>query len=658
MARGRRVPVHYLRPNETNWSPSAVAFFDTETLPEKRGTDELHVLRLWCAQSLRRDKPGGGQRTDTREHGRTGWSLADWIERQARSDRALWIWAHNLAYDLTTTRLLTHLSDKEWSLGEFGVTDRNPWFRLQKGSKHVTLVDSWSWLPDALEHLGELAGVKKPALPTWADEDVAWLTRCFGDVDTLAASVLSLLDWWDKEQLGRFTITGASTGWNAMRHKLRARELLIDPTESARTFERQAIRGGRREVTRVGELAGGPFAQLDMVRAHCTIAEHRLLPRRRLGAFERLALTDPLWDRQGRGAIAWARVAPTEPRYPLKLHKATWWPVGEFWTVLAWPELQMARRMGDLREVGPGIRYGLGNGMNGWAQWCNRVAAGETPTAPAVASLAAKSWGRSVIGKTASHTSELVKRGPALHVGWFTEPAVDAATGRRATLLTTMGERWWVQHEQNADECFPAVLAWVESELRVAMATTIDVLGDGVVVSCDTDGLVVDLAVAAHMKGLGGAARLERASPWLVAGRLCDWVAPLVAPLELRTKHVYAAMAVTGPLQQLRDGKRMFSGVPNSAHEVKPRTMVAHTWPKLRWQMAHGDERGYVRPQITYRLAGRYVRRWVLPDGTIWPIEARVTGPQTSELVGWAETAGRPDCELESELQHPTVAAL
>lgn len=635
-----------------------MAFIDTEATPQALGPHELLTFRLWCGQSVRRGQPDTRQARDCRSHGTTVTSLAGWLADQCVGERTLWVYAHNLSFDLSVTRLLTVMAGDGWSVTEFGVTDRNPWFRLARGTKRVTLCDSWSWLPDKLEEIGHLSGVRKPALPDWSDDDAAWLTRCYGDVDVMAKAVLDLMDWWDRCALGRWTLTGASTGWNAMRHMTRAKTILVDPDPAARTFERRAVRGGRRDVWRLGEQRSGPYALLDVERAHSTIAQYLPLPFRRCRQFRALTLDDPLWTRPGQGAIAEALVETDAPRYPVKIQGSTWWPTGRFWTVLAWPELQMARQRGELVSVGQGYRYWTGRHLATWAAWVNRLAAGNTPDAPEVARLAGKAWGRSVVGKFAAHTSTVQRQGWALSDGWHSEKAYTVARASKATLVDIMGERWWVTHQLDADDCFPAVLAWVESELRVRMAAAIDALGPDVVVSCDTDGLIVDLTRAVTLLRRVDALPAGQRSPGRVADALCDWLAAAFAPLNLRCKEVVGRVTIDGPQQLTVTGRRHYSGVPTGATQTGPGQYVAHTWPKLRWQMAHGDPRGYVRPRVVYKPGGYYVRRWIMANGQLHVPQARTAGRGKSELVPWSELNPRPPFDLPSADQQATLQSL
>lgn len=654
----RPVPVHYLRPNETEWSPRSVAFFDTEATPIQEGDNEVLVFRLWCGRSVRRVQHGGAGGDDRRDHGSDPMSLAAWISEQTIGVNSTWVYAHNLGFDLSCAHLVTHLTAIGWTCSDFGADEHHPWFRFARGSKRLTLCDSWSWLSTALEAIGQAVGVRKPALPTWDDDEAAWLARCYGDVDVMAHAVLSLMDWWDRERLGRWSLTGAATGWNAMRHISRRKVVLIDPTPDARAFERRAVRGGRRDVWRCGRLDSGPYAAVDLERAHATIAEHLPLPFKRRGRFDHLPLDTPWLGDRRRSIIAEAVVCTAEPRYPVKVAGATWWPTGTFRTVLAGPELTMARDRGELVGIGPGYRYLLGNQLQDWASWCNRVASGREPTTPPAAQLAAKGWGRSVLGKFAAHSSDVTVQGVSLSPGFMVEAGWNHATKRKAQVVDLGENRFWIEHDLDADDCFPAVLAFVESYLRVRMAAVIDWLGPDLLVSCDTDGLVVDLPRLVHRKLRPHGQATWPRTPMRIAQRLCEHLAPMVAPLTLRPKSMHEHMTVTGPQQLIVTGARHFSGVRSTAVPAEDGALVARTWPKWRWQMTHGDPRGYVRPRITYRLTGGYVRKWVLGLGVPYPVEARMGPDGETELVPWSETADRPDGVLLAKVQHKVLEGL
>src|SRR5487761_597438 len=98
----REVPVHRLRTNDSVRAPSAYLVIDTET--------------------------------------------AQRVEAATVGVPSLWVYAHNLSFDLVTSRLPLLLVARGWQVTQLAVTGDSPWMRLSRGRRHLTLVDSWGWL--------------------------------------------------------------------------------------------------------------------------------------------------------------------------------------------------------------------------------------------------------------------------------------------------------------------------------------------------------------------------------------------------------------------------------------------------------------------------------------------------------------------------------
>ena len=654
----RKVPVHYLRPNDKVWTPPAVLTFDTETCPVEGTEPEVLALRLWCATLIDRRPKYPAQTRLWTSQGWTGRELARWVDGATKAHPTLWAYAHNLGFDLTTTRLTTHLHRLGWEVTDFAVSGPAPWFRLRKASRHLTLTDSWSWLPGALEDIGVAINLEKPPLPADTDPEAAWLARCRGDTNILALAVCSLMDWWDDQGLGRWSITGAACGWNAFRHVPSPGKILVDPDPDGIRFDRLAVRGGRREAWRVGTFRNGPFVELDLLAAHPTVAATLPLPAGRERRFDHLAVDSSLLDNDRRGVIARALVATDTPRWPYRAHGSTWWPTGRFWTVLAGPELAEARRLGQLEQIGEGYVHRLGLSMAPWARWVLDVQHGLAPDTPPIARIAAKSWGRSVIGKWASRTHRSIRLGAAPIAEWGLERGWNHNAATRGAMVDLDGQRWWTTADQEPDNSYPAVLAWVESEVRVRLARVLDALGNVAVLQCDTDGLIVSVPMLTTVRLVGPGGRTAKAKNWLTIEKILARLAPLVAPLTLRAKRLHDEVAVIGPQHlEMADGHRL-AGIRRDAVKVAPNTWQARAWPRLAWQMERGSPNGYSRPLLTSRLVGPYVTRWQLADGSLFPPQARVRGVLDTELVPWSELDPRPSPDLPAADQYGHLARL
>lgn len=635
---GARNSRHWLKPAAKTWTPAVVGFFDTETVPETVGDDEVQRLRLWSASLVTRRHRTPSRVGTVTGRGHTGDELARWVTDEARRHESVWMFAHNLGFDLTTTRLLDRLAEHGWSLSSVAMAGKSAVVRMRSGKTGLCLLDSFSWLQAPLKEIGTMVRIEKPALPDWADTDDAWWGRCDADVAILAAAVLELLDWWDGAGLGHFSVTGAGCGFSTIRSHLRPFTMMADPTPDVRRFERRGIFGGRRDLTTWGPQDTGPWVLLDFENAYPTMAGHLEVPCVPKGAITGVP-ADVLADPPAHvGFMAEVTVATDQPRYPARVGPDVIMPVGTFRTVLAGPELTLAARRGDVLEVGDARWYWTQPALAAWSRWILTVLHDPAAPVPAVARKAAKGWSRSGIGKFAGRTSESHDRGPAWSQGWTAARGWDTNAAAPALLLELAGRRLWIVRNQESMTAMPAVFAWVESAVRLRLRAVLESLGEQVWVQADTDGLLAPVpALRRWLRGRGiPTGDLRRAMD--VAARVCDELAEVCDPLVIRPKELYHHLETVGPQHLALGSGRKASGVRQDATRVAPRTYEGRTWPGLLWQMEKGNRAGYVRPKATWHLPAVTAHRWALQTGRLAPLEARMTGPESWEVVRWQET--------------------
>lgn len=673
-------PVHYLSSNDSTWTPPAVLTLDTETRVIQE-YPEVQELRCW---HVRADYRLGKNRLAGEHAEGSGLTAADLAKRVSKwADRwaETWVYAHNLNFDLTVTKLPVLLSGHGWVTTDMALDGARPWMILEHGNRKLVIADSYSVWPMPLAELANATGIVKPPLP--GDDTLeTWIARCAADTLILHTALLTAMNWHDQRQLGRWALTGASTGWNTMRHlqaaktSKRARTarqalglqgvdpaaqpIVIDPSPDARANDRLAIYGGRRETWRWGKLPAGTYHELDFERAYQTIMANCPLPRKRGRWFDSLPLDSRLIDdpAQQWGIIAECEIETDSPRWPCRIeidadeappaapgdatqpapdHRSrVLYPVGRFRTVLAGPDIAEARRLGCLRAVRHGQVHQLGFAARPWAVWS--LAAQDDPDTPPVVRLALKHQGRAVAGKWAARAWTKSVIGASTTYGWAYEDVFVHETQTRGAIIDLAGTKFLSVPGTDGDNAYPAVLAWIESYTRVALGRAIEALGAAVVVQCDTDGMIVDTTTMTSIDNMTEAAAGTGITH---RGGLRESLAAtieLTAPLRLRAKTAYRNLEVTGPQHLTLDGHRRWSGVPGSATRQADGTYQAWTWPKLAWQMGSGDQRGYTRVVQTYRLAASYAPGWLLSNGTVAAPECHLDGQGRTVLAAYSES--------------------
>jgi len=673
-------PVHYLSSNDSTWTPPAVITIDTETRIIQT-YPEVQALRCW---HVRADYRAGG-RALPGEHaeggGTTTTDLARRVDRLARRWAETWLYCHNLNFDLAVTRLPLLLGNHGWAVTDMAIDSASPWLVLTSTRHKLAIADSHALWPVPLAELAHITGITKPPLP---DDDTpeAWMARCAADTAILHTALLQAMAYHDQHQLGRWALTGAATGWNTMRHLQHARTskrartarqqaglpgidpaaqpIVIDSSPDAVTFDRQAIYGGRRQTWRHGRLPTGRYIEVDFERAYQTVMAHCALPRRRGRWFDSLPVDSQLIDDPHHqwGIIADVDLRTDTPRWPCRVpvtptalppgheHDQTGmptdsktrvlYPIGQFRTTLAGPDIAEARRLGCLLAVGHGQVHQLGRALRPWATWS--LATQDNPDTPAVVRLALKHQGRAVAGKWAARGWSKTIIGLSTSYGWgYTDTWIHAA-GTRGAIIDVGGTKFLSVPDQDAPNAYPAVLAWIEAYTRVALGRAIDQLGASGMVQCDTDGLILDATRLTRLEsGPDVPASAHGPAGGDVTAALVSLL-PDTVPLVLRAKTTYRNLEVTGPQHLILDGRKRWSGVPGTAARQPDGSYTAMTWPKLAWQMTHGDTRGYTRVVQTYRLASSYAPGWLLADGTVAAPECRQDAWGHPELVPYSET--------------------
>jgi len=673
----RPARIHNLGPNSKEDSPHQVIVIDTETTATEHDGDEYHRMHTWCAATARRHGKDPSRPRTEQADGTSAEQLAAWIDGQVKASPPVWCYAHNLSFDLATTRLPVYLAERGWSITSHNLASDAPWAILKKGSRTLRLVDSGSILPAPLATIAARMGLVKPPLPTVEDPHEMWVARCRADVDITMAALLQVMDWWDLHRLGHWSITGPRTGYNAMRHLCVARpghdplhlqtgpggdwsqhgdgHVVIDPDPDARAFERATLYQGRREAYRVGRLERGMYTELDMRRAHLTVARAHRLPCRRGVAFESLDIDTRYLENANVSIIARVRLNTDDPRYPVRTRFGIVHPVGEFETILAGPEIAEARTRGHLRAIGAGYYYRLSYHMQPWANWLESVLADDGTGHPPAAQIAAKGWSRSVPGTWAARTSQTVMTGSSPVTGWHAEHGVMAGTGAPCTIVHLAGRMQLQVRDVDSDDCFPAVLSFIQAHTRVALGRIMDAVPSYRLVTCSTDSILIDGSgwnPGTHR--LGTRAQLAGQAQTDAAGLLA-YLAEAAGEHTLVAKGTAADVRVLSPQHVRMDGRIKYSGISAGAEETEKDVFRFRTWPKLGTQMAAVDADVYVRQLREVNLAAITVPRWVYGCGcTAAP---RMTAGETGNTIGPADTGhcpAHPHATL-AERQHPAL---
>lgn len=624
----------YLPRNDAVYTPALVIAFDTESYRQQTPQGETHTLRLWTASiHTRRAQKTATPAWDT-ACGHTGDQLAAAITGWMRSAPSCWVYALNLGYDLPVSGLVGHLAVLGWVVSECSSDPAYVWLVMRKGKQSITISDLYHLLPMRLADIGALCGQNKLPMPKDDAPDAEWFTYCQNDADIVLAAVLILMAHWDDYALGKWRMTGASCGFATMRHTHDGARMVLFDDPAGSELDRRAIYGGRRHAWRHGQLPAGRYVNLDITAAYATAGAMWNLPHKRGATFERLALDDRRIWRPEVCVIAECEIETDRPVFPVRAAGGIAYPVGRFRTVLAGPEIEYARQLGMLREIGAGQFHLLGQGMRSFfARVIDWGRPGVSPIDPVAAAMW-KQFGRGVVGKFAQRGYVTEQTNLLTDKDWFYEQAYDLQHQRSYWLVHRAGRieaRWQEGDSRNA---YPAVTAVVESLVRVALDRVIQAAGPHAPVLCDTDGLWLDMAAQADLDACSAAAD----------------------PFRLKTKDETQRLEIAGPQSYDWAQGARHAGRPRNMQRTGPDTWAGDVFPGLAWQMNHGKAGEYQLVAHEWHQEASTVRAWVLASGHVAPLEVTTSPEQPVTVLPWAQTRWALSGDVLGPAQHADLA--
>lgn len=361
----------------------------------------------------------------------------------------------------------------------------------------------------------------------------------------------------------------------------------------ARQLEAGALHGGRADVWFYGHVGPylpprderkaypdqspfpsiyGPAEKFDVVAMYPSLLMTKTFPRQLGGFWERPKLNQlAAWCRH-ECAIASVRLRTSKPEYPRKRATGTNFPVGEFTTTLAGPELELAIEEGAVIEVFAGARYIPGEPFEKWGKAVLDWRAEEKANGNISGTWFAKQVGNSFAGKFAQRSKMWIdRRSYAAPFEWGEWQVVNAKTGKIRRFRAVAGRSRELVEMLPGRRLPAAVFAYLTAYGRVQMRKYREACDARRILYQCTDSLLY----------LRGQEMAQIPPSWNVG----------TAPGQLRPEGQIESLRLFDPNHWFGDGSWTLAGVPagwwsdgrsviRSVHRVNPATCGSATRPE------------------------------------------------------------------------------
>lgn len=346
----RDIPCYIIRQNHMVSMPQRVLYFDTETKGVKRGGYEVHTFRLgWTCYINYKGNPN--DRKPVWKFFDDAFELNKYIEGLTQPKEALWIFGHNVYFDLQASEFYYYFAQFGWQYKFYYDAGLTYILAIAKGNKSLKAVSSTNYYSCSLKKLGELIGLEKYEVDLDTVEDDELKDYCKRDVEILKQAMEYYYQFVKDNHLGKFAMTKSSQAMNAYRHQFMTHKLHRHEDKEIVKLERAAYHGGRVECFRFGKQEKQDYVSLDINSMYPFIMKNYPLPIRCIDYTHNINLGVLKALLKKYSTIVKCVVKTDEPAYAYFNGEKLIFPIGEFETYLCTGGVRYALEKNHLQKV-------------------------------------------------------------------------------------------------------------------------------------------------------------------------------------------------------------------------------------------------------------------------------------------------------------------
>jgi hypothetical protein len=614
---------HYLRHNCANQRPQHFVFVDVETEQELVKTTHKytkHTLKLGVACYVNWRKGREPQETwFDFDHATHFW---EWLRLRQRKKAVLWCVAHNAQFDFTILGLWqlidegayatrtagkayvdSRTGDQRVSADWYGTVaiEGTPFHVETSGPRgRVNFTDLQNYYQCSLARIGETVGVAKGEWDEVRQNEDNLRAYCHNDVEILKRGYLGLVRQWEEDGNGNWQFSAAGLAQSNYRHKYLDTPIAIHNHALASGLEWAALYGGECRCWFRG-LVDNPLVQYDANSLYPSVMVDGVFPTALVDVVMRPTrqLFRSLIDRYATVASVTLKT-PTD-RYPVRYKGKLVYPVGQFETTLAGPELQDALDNGHIIHCDMLALYTYGQIFKRYVlEWWSRK-----KLAKQKGDLATEKFCKLMLN---SLPAKFAQRTPSWEVEpkvdvcapWKRFPWKDPATG----VIYPARSFGWIgqvcRHRVATEHSFPAIYAYVTSYARLKMREFRKHVPPSILYYQDTDSLIVGREC-------------------VDAGSLADW--PIGDELgAMRLVGEYHSAEFRGPKNYTLDARHVIAGIRQRDTEVAPMQWTGERFERSNHLFTRGPDGTLRAKQVDIDTPGSDTEGGRRDDGFAKPL--------------------------------------
>jgi DNA polymerase elongation subunit (family B) len=422
----------------------------------------------------------------------SGKDIATYIDQRAKKDSAIFVYAHNLVYDLQLSGLLPFLIEAGYEITTFVIEDPPTYIFLERGRSVIRFIDTFNYFQFSIEEMGKQLGLEKLTIPENEADNQLWFEYCKRDVEVLRDYLLGFIKFLRVHDLAGLAYTLAGQAFRTYRHRFMTCEIETHTRDNILKLERAAYAGGRSEAFYIGKAPSVNWYKVDVNSMYPYVMREQVYPTRLIGYSENISVERLRALIERYYVIAEVSLDTDQPVYPYRMGHKLIFPVGQFVSTLHKIELENALAYDHIDKVNKVAIYDEADIFSEYVNYWYRVKVEAELQGNKIQRQIAKLFLNSLYGKFGQRgiQSEVMENPDTPQYGRITGYSEALGTTVEINYLGTQIEIRYQEGE--AYYACPAIAGAVTAYARMYLWYLMTLAGKENVKYCDTDSLIVN----------------------------------------------------------------------------------------------------------------------------------------------------------------------
>lgn len=576
--------------------PEKVIYFDIETTGKKIGEYEKHTFKLGWTCLCYYDKQGKVIYEEWKEWFHSNL-LCNYIHEIALIEKSLYLFSHNIFFDLQACRFFYTFTHKGYHLNFYYDKGLTYMLLVKKGGHNITALSTTNYYSVSLKELGEFISLEKLDVDFEIVSDSDLSIYCRRDVEIVKKAMEFYYQFILINRLGKFSYSKSGQSFCAYRYRFMKHKIYLHEDKVVKELERDSYIGGRVECFQLGKIKGTSFTTLDVNSMYPYIMKTINVPVKLINYRENPDVSFVRDIVKTFCVIAKVEVNTDIPIYAVRHDKKVIFPIGNFNCFLCTEGIKEALNRGHLVSVKQLAVYQRALIFKEYVDFFYELKLKYKKENNKIMCQLCKYFLVSLYGKFAQKCPIQEIEKDFTFDGFYRLETYDLVTGEVEIEYKMFNTKVVEKGFEEGKNSFVAITSHITEAARIKLWHLIEFAGREKVLYCDTDGFKIRTEDISNIEFLLDESKLG----------------------YLKIEDKSKSLEILGLKSYITDSERVIKGIPLKAVEVSTDVYKYVSFLKQATHMKKQVDDGVLLKTMYKSINRNYDKGYVLNDGKILP---------------------------------------